>query len=275
VCHWLCQCSPDNDNGTRRGEWHTNIKTRPLALGLPPAAADNSTVAHATAAPELVIEHVAKEYPTSAGRPLRVLADVSFSLARGQSLAILGPSGSGKSTLLSIIGTLEPPTAGTVRLAGVDPFALDEPALAAFRARQIGFVFQDHHLLPQCTVLENVLVPLLADGAANADDQRHATALVERVGLVDRLDHRPAELSGGERQRVAIARALVRRPTLLLADEPTGNLDRTTAQSIANLLLELEREHNTILVAVTHSQVLAEAMQQRLELDAGRLVPSA
>jgi lipoprotein-releasing system ATP-binding protein len=159
-----------------------------------------------------------------------------------------------------------------VRLDGQDPFALDEAALAAFRSRQIGFVFQEHHLLPQCTVLENVLVPMLADGAATADDQRHATSLLERVGLAERLDHRPAELSGGERQRVAIARALVRRPTLLLADEPTGNLDRSTAQSIAQLLLELQREQNAILVVVTHSNALADVLQQRMELDGGRLV---
>ena len=158
---------------------------------------------------------------------------MSFSLRRGENLAILGPSGSGKSTLLSILGTLEPPTSGSVRLAGKDPFALDEAELAAFRRENIGFVFQEHHLLPQCTVLENVLVPFLADGSATQDDQRRATDLLRRVGLAERLTHRPAELSGGERQRVAIARALVRGPTLLLADEPTGNLDRTTARSIA------------------------------------------
>jgi lipoprotein-releasing system ATP-binding protein len=241
-------------------------------LGLTASSADNGSVAESSAAAELVIERVAKEYPTSSGQSLRVLSDVSFALARGENLAILGPSGSGKSTLLSIVGTLEPPTSGTVRLAGQDPFALGEAALAAFRSRQIGFVFQDHHLLPQCTVLENVLVPLLADGAAMADDQQHATALLGRVGLAERLDHRPAELSGGERQRVAIARALVRRPTLLLADEPTGNLDRSTAQAIAGLLLELQAEHNTILVVVTHSTALAAVLQRRMELDAGKLV---
>jgi lipoprotein-releasing system ATP-binding protein len=242
-------------------------------LGLLAVTADNRSMAAASSAAELVIEHVVKEYPTSSGQPLRVLSDVSFALARGENLAILGPSGSGKSTLLSIVGTLEPPTSGTVRLGGADPFALDENALATFRSRQIGFVFQDHHLLPQCTVLENVLVPLLADGAASAEDQKHATSLLKRVGLAERLDHRPAELSGGERQRVAIARALVRRPTLLLADEPTGNLDRTTAQSIGQLLLELQREQNAILVVVTHSTALAEVLGRRMELDAGRLVP--
>ena len=144
-------------------------------------------------------------------------------------LRFLGPSGSGKSTLLSILGTLEPPTSGRVLLAREDPFKLGESELAEFRLENVGFVFQEHHLLPQCTVLENVLVPFLADGAATPDDQRRAIDLLGRVGLAQRLTHRPAELSGGERQRVAIARALVREPTLLLADEPTGNLDRTTA----------------------------------------------
>ena len=225
-------------------------------------------MANESAAAELVVENIVKEYPTPA-EPLRVLCGVSFSLRRGENLAILGPSGSGKSTLLSILGTLEPPTSGSVRLAGEDPFALDEAALAAFRRDNIGFVFQDHHLLPQCTVLENVLVPFLADGAATP--RRSASGrptCSRRVGLAERLTHRPAELSGGERQRVAIARALVRGPTLLLADEPTGNLDRTTARSIAELLLELQAERNAILVVVTHSAALAASLQRRMELDA-------
>src|SRR6188474_1763191 len=213
-------------------------------------------MAHQTEVAELVVENIVKEYPTPA-EPLRVLSGVSFSLRRGENLAILGPSGSGKSTLLSILGTLEPPTSGNVRLAGKDPFALNEAELAAFRRDNIGFVFQEHHLLPQCTVLENVLVPFLADGSADEEDQRRATDLLKRVGLAERLTHRPAELSGGERQRVAIARALVREPLLLLADEPTGNLDRTTAKSIANLLLELQVERNAILVVVTHSEAMA------------------
>jgi lipoprotein-releasing system ATP-binding protein len=220
---------------------------------------------------ELVVENVVKDYPTPA-EPLRVLADVSLSLARGQNLAILGPSGSGKSTLLSILGTLEPPTSGDVRVGGRDPFVLSEQELAAFRRENIGFVFQEHHLLPQCTVLENVLVPFLADGSARPDDQRRATDLLERVGLTQRLTHRPAELSGGEKQRVAIARALVREPLLLLADEPTGNLDRTTAHSIATLLLDLQAERNAILVVVTHSDAMAAVLQRRMEIDSGRLV---
>jgi len=222
---------------------------------------------------ELVVDNIVKEYPTP-GTPLRVLDGVSLRLERGDNVAIVGPSGSGKSTLLSILGTLDPPTAGTVHLAGQNPFELDETALAHFRSRQIGFVFQEHHLLPQCTVLENVLVPFLADGVASHLDERHAKQLLDRVGLSKRLQHRPAELSGGERQRVAIARALVREPTLLLADEPTGNLDRTTAATITQLLLELQEDSNTILVVVTHSSALAAALDQRMELDAGRLVPT-
>jgi lipoprotein-releasing system ATP-binding protein len=233
---------------------------------------DAATAADLVAA-DLVINAIVKEYPTPT-EPLRVLSGVSLALRRGENLAIVGPSGSGKSTLLSIIGTLEPPTSGTVRLVGEDPFALDEPELAAFRRRQIGFVFQDHHLLPQCTVLENVLVPFLADGVANSADRQHAEQLLDRVGLVQRLAHRPAELSGGERQRVAIARALVRGPMLLLADEPTGNLDRTNAESITRLLLELQTEANTMLIVVTHSGTLAAALGKRVELDAGRLVPT-
>ncbi|HJQ80809.1 MAG TPA: ABC transporter ATP-binding protein [Lacipirellulaceae bacterium] len=230
-------------------------------------------MANSPADAELVAENIVKEYPTPR-EPLRVLDGVSFTLQRGENLAILGPSGSGKSTLLSILGTLEPPTAGSIRLAGEDPYALGEAALSAFRSRRVGFVFQDHHLLPQCTVLENVLVPFLADGAAMQADQERATKLLARVGLAERLTHRPAELSGGERQRVAIARSLVREPMLVLADEPTGNLDRTTAQSITELLLELQAERDAILIVVTHSTALAAALKKRMELDAGRLVPA-
>jgi lipoprotein-releasing system ATP-binding protein len=225
-------------------------------------------------AAELVVERIVKEYPTPT-EPLRVLSGVSFALRRGENMAIIGPSGSGKSTLLAILGTLEPPTSGSVQLAGKDPFALNERELATFRSRQVGFVFQDHHLLPQCTVLENVLMPFLADGAARASEVAYATELVRRVGLADRQMHRPAELSGGERQRVAIARSLVREPTLLLADEPTGNLDGTTARSITELLLELQAERNAILVVVTHSSELAAALRQRVVLEAGRLVTVA
>jgi lipoprotein-releasing system ATP-binding protein len=220
--------------------------------------------------PDLLVQDVHKQFPTR-GEPLVVLRGVSLSLDRGQSLAILGPSGCGKSTLLHILGTLDRPTAGGVELQGQDPFALDEPALAAFRNCKIGFVFQDHHLLPQCSVLENVLLPTIADGAARPDDLERARSLLDRVGLSDRLDHRPAELSGGERQRAAIARALVRQPVLLLADEPTGNLDRSTAAGVAALLRELAAQERTITIVVTHSLDLAATLDQRRELDGGRL----
>jgi lipoprotein-releasing system ATP-binding protein len=220
---------------------------------------------------ELLVEHVSKEYPTRA-EPLVVLRDVSLVLEQGENLAIVGPSGSGKSTLLGIIGTLDAPSGGRVVLDGQDPAQLDEPRLAAFRNRRIGFVFQDHHLLPQCSVLENVLVPTAAAGHTQPEAVRRAETLLDRVGLKDRLDHRPAELSGGERQRVALARALINQPTLLLADEPTGNLDRTTAARIAELLLELQRQEQMMLIVVTHSDRLAALMSRRLELDEGRLV---
>jgi lipoprotein-releasing system ATP-binding protein len=202
-----------------------------------------------------------------------VLRGVSLELAPAQNVAIVGPSGSGKSTLLHVIGTLEKPTSGRVMLDGEDPSSFDEPHLAAFRNRQIGFVFQDHHLLPQCSVLENVLVPTIATGPTAAETIDRARDLLDRVGLSERLDHRPAELSGGERQRVAIARALVNRPVLLLADEPTGNLDRTTAGRIAELLLQLQEQEQMMLMVVTHSPELAGKMSHRLELDDGRLRP--
>ncbi len=182
-----------------------------------------------------------------------------------------GPSGSGKSTLLHVLGTLDRPTRGTVTLDGTDPFALPEPQLADFRNRHVGFIFQDHHLLPQCSVLENVLVPtLVATDAGGAE--AWAKELLQRVGLAERLDHRPAELSGGERQRVAVARALVLRPTLLLADEPTGNLDRKTATAVGELLLELHRAERTVLVVVTHSAEIAKLFPRRAEMSDGTLV---
>jgi lipoprotein-releasing system ATP-binding protein len=220
--------------------------------------------------PELVVENVTKTYPTRA-EPLEVLRGISLALERGENAAILGPSGSGKSTLLYIIGTLEPPTAGTVTLGGESPLGMSEPDLAAFRSRNIGFVFQEHHLLPQCSVLENVLIPTLANGRPSADAVARAKTLIDRVGLSHRLEHRPAELSGGERQRVAIARALVNRPTLLLADEPTGNLDRTTAASVGRLIVELQQQENAILIVATHSLELAGLIGRRYELDAGKL----
>jgi len=217
----------------------------------------------------LVVEGLHKQFPTPA-EPLVILRDVSFRLAGGEDLAVMGPSGSGKSTLLYILGTLDTPTEGTVRLAGEDPFQLDAKGLAEFRNSRVGFIFQDHHLLPQCTALENVLLPTLARGG-DADAEARARELLDRVGLGDRLEHLPAELSGGERQRVAIARALIRRPALLLADEPTGNLDQRTADAVADLLLELQREERSTLVAVTHSAELAQRFSQRAELTDGRL----
>ena len=220
----------------------------------------------------LQTEHLCKDYPTRSG-PLSVLRDISFEIERGAAVAVMGPSGSGKSTLLYILGTLEPPTSGSVRLEGKDPFALSERDLADFRNRHIGFVFQDHHLLPQCTVLENVLVPTLVSRPGQPDTEKWARELLERVGLSERLDHRPAELSGGERQRVAVARALINRPALLLADEPTGNLDRHTARDVGQLLLDLHREQQTILVVVTHSAELAGLFPRRLEMLDGRLQP--
>jgi lipoprotein-releasing system ATP-binding protein len=187
----------------------------------------------------------------------------------------MGPSGSGKSTLLHILGTLDNPTAGSVTLEGTNPFTLPERELAAFRNTRIGFVFQDHHLLPQCSVLENVLVPTLVcrnDSAMEAVG--YARQLLQRVGLADRLDHRPAELSGGERQRVAVARAMVLKPVLVLADEPTGNLDRKNAQAVGELLLELHAQENNILVVVTHSAELARLLPKRSEMNDGTLIPT-
>jgi lipoprotein-releasing system ATP-binding protein len=218
----------------------------------------------------LSLENVTKQFPTR-GEPLVVLRGVSLELASGQNVAIMGPSGSGKSTLLNILGTLEPPSGGRVLLDGDDPGTLKEPALAAMRNRKIGFVFQDHYLLPQCSVLENVLVPTIAAGATPSETVERARDVLDRVGLGDRLEHRPAELSGGERQRAALARALINRPVLLLADEPTGNLDRTNAARIGELLLEVQKQEGMMLVVVTHSPQLASIMQRRMELEDGRL----
>jgi len=220
----------------------------------------------------LQVSHLSRDYPTRSG-PLSVLRDVAFEVQRGEALAVMGPSGSGKSTLLHILGTLDRPTAGTVRVDGKDPFALPERDLADFRNRHIGFVFQDHHLLPQCSVLENVLIPTLVGGDNQGDVEAWARQLLDRVGLSGRLDHRPAELSGGERQRVAVARALIHHPVLLLADEPTGNLDRHTAQAVAQLLLDLHRQEQTVLVVVTHSLELARNFPRQMEMLDGALQP--
>lgn len=219
----------------------------------------------------LKAESIHKRFPTR-GEDLTVLRGVSLTLGVGESAAIVGPSGSGKSTLLNIIGTLEPPTAGQVVLDGCEPFSLSPNELARFRNRNVGFIFQDHHLLPQCSVLENVLLPTLAQGHSE-DMTARARELIERVGLADRLDHRPAELSGGERQRVAIARALVNHPKLVLADEPTGNLDRKTAERVGQLLAELHHDRALVLVVVTHSEALADRFTRKYELIDGTLTP--
>ena len=220
----------------------------------------------------LCAESIAKSFATRS-RELVILRDITLTLSAGESAAIMGPSGSGKSTLLNVLGTLEPPTSGRVTLDGVNPFELPERDLARFRNRRVGFIFQEHHLLPQCTVLENVLLPTLTEKrGVEGENLERARRLLDRVGLSDRLDHRPAELSGGERQRVAIARALVNRPSLLLADEPTGNLDRSTAATVATLLSEVHREEDAILIVVTHSEQLAEKFGRRWELNDGRLV---
>jgi lipoprotein-releasing system ATP-binding protein len=217
----------------------------------------------------LKVDAVSKQYETPRG-PLPILTDVSFTKDAGEALCIMGPSGSGKSTLLHVLGTLEPPSSGRVTLGDRDPSQLSEPELAAFRNREIGFVFQEHFLLPQCSVLENVLAPTLVSGGNGAHETR-ARELLGRVGLGERLDHRPAELSGGERQRAALARALILQPRLVLCDEPTGNLDAASAGTVADLLLELHSREQAILILVTHSAALAERFEDRRRLAAGRL----
>ena len=212
----------------------------------------------------LSVSGLSKSYPSPEG-DVCVLSDVRLTFSPGDAAAIMGPSGSGKSTLLYILGALEPPTTGTVTLGGVNPFGLSAKDLAAFRNKEIGFVFQDHCLLPQCSVLENVLVPTLV-GPSDAGSDAHARTLVEQVGLSHRVTHVPGQLSGGEKQRVALARALVRRPRLLLCDEPTGNLDRAAADSVASLLFDLQRQQNAMLIVVTHSADLAARFPIRFDL---------
>ena len=219
----------------------------------------------------LEVTALRKEYSTPEG-PLHILSGISLSLNPGDAISIMGPSGSGKSTFLYILGTLEPPTEGTVRLEGQDPFQLKESQRAAFRGDKVGFVFQDHCLLPQCSVLENVLAPTLVTTSEN-DYLEQAHSLIEQVGLSERLHQHPSELSGGEKQRVALARALIRRPLLVLCDEPTGNLDRQSAEKVASLLTDLHQRRETILVVVTHSVELAAHFPTRFRLIDGRLQP--
>ena len=219
----------------------------------------------------LEVENLSKQYSTAQG-PLPILLEVTFSLAPGDSMSIIGPSGVGKSTLLYVIGALDPPTTGTVTLNGENPFTLPESELAVFRNSQVGFVFQDHLLLPQCTVLENVLLPTLV-AAADTSIRERAVDLIEQVGLKPRLEHRPGELSGGERQRVALARALIRQPQLLLCDEPTGNLDRESADTVSSLLFDLHRQRQAILIVVTHNATLAQRCARQYQLNDRTLEP--
>jgi len=217
----------------------------------------------------LEVTDLSKEY-IMPGQVLRVLSGINLSLASGDSISIVGPSGSGKSSLLYVLGALEPPTAGTVQLAGQNPYAMDETRLAAFRNETVGFVFQDHHLLPQCTVLENVLIPtLVAQGEASAMDRAHT--LLEQVGLTPRIHHRPHELSGGEKQRVALARALIMKPLLVLCDEPTGNLDRASTETVTSLLLDLHAQQQNILIVVTHNPEVASRFRLKYRLADTRL----
>ena len=219
----------------------------------------------------LQLTGVSKSYPSEDGEPTRVLDGVDLSVDAGESIAIVGPSGSGKSTLLNILGTLDLPTSGQYTLDGKDVSTLAETELAALRAHTIGFIFQMHHLLPQCSILENVLVPTLAAGGSSADTEERARALLDRVGLSHRLSHRPGRLSGGECQRAAVVRALINQPKLLLADEPTGSLDRANAGELAALLLEQAAEEGVAVLLVTHAPDLAARVGRTLELLDGRL----
>ena len=219
----------------------------------------------------LELKKVSKTYPQARDTSVTVLSEVSLTVPAGQAMAIVGPSGSGKSTLLNLIGALDRPSSGEVHLDGRNLTTLSPAELAGIRNTRIGFVFQQHHLLPQCTVLENVLLPALASGNVAAEMSDRAVELLDRVALADRADDRPPLLSGGERQRVALARALINAPSLLLADEPTGSLDRHTSESLIELLVELNRSEGTTLIVVTHSPDLAGRMDRIMELRDGAL----
>lgn len=221
--------------------------------------------------PDFVATDLVKEFQAP-NQPLRILDNVSAELNRGENLAVIGPSGSGKSTFLHIAGTLDSPTSGTVELNGNDLSKLAEKDLASFRNQNIGFIFQEHHLLPQLSALENVLIPIVANGETDSQSVEQAKSLLEKVGLSDRMTHRPGSLSGGERQRVAVARAMIRSPVLLLADEPTGSLDQANAEKVGQLLLDLQQEHNSILICVTHSEKLAGLFQKQVKLENGKFV---
>jgi lipoprotein-releasing system ATP-binding protein len=218
----------------------------------------------------IVAEGLTKTF-TEGGRTLEVLRGVSLDIPAGARVAIVGASGSGKTTLLQLLGGLDEPTAGAVFIAGSNIHELDQVERGRLRNRALGFVYQFHHLLPEFSALENVALPLLVRGIATKDAEREARELLARVGLAERVTHRPGQLSGGERQRTAVARALVTRPSAVLADEPTGNLDRPTGQRVFDLLLELNASMGTSLVVVTHDPGLASRMDRILELDAGVL----
>lgn len=220
---------------------------------------------------DLSVRQLCKDFSTAAGT-LSILKSSDLELNRGESVAITGPSGSGKSTLLYILGLLDVPTSGEYELLGERVSGLSADRLADVRNQKIGFIFQDHHLLPQCTVLENVLIPTIPGRENAVETKRRAEELLKKVGLSERIDHRPGKLSGGERQRVAVCRALINNPVLLLADEPTGSLDPKTAESIGVLLLELAADQETMLVCVTHSIELANKFPRRLDLQDGQLV---
>jgi len=229
-------------------------------------------VSDPTNTPLLSVKGLSKSYPDAAGgAPVQVLAGIDLTLHAGQSAAIVGPSGCGKTTLLNIIGTLDTPTAGSVAIAGHDTTALSTPQRAAVRAQRIGFVFQEHHLLPQCSAIENVLIPTLAKGVARDGAGQRAAELLTKVGLADRIHYRPDALSGGQRQRVAIVRALINRPALLLVDEPTGALDSHTADQIMDLLIALNADEQTAMLMVTHATALADRLDRTLHLEQGRL----
>jgi lipoprotein-releasing system ATP-binding protein len=224
----------------------------------------------------LRIQNVVKAFPALSG-PVPVLTNINLTMEPGDAMALTGPSGSGKSTLLHVLGALEKSDSGSIDLDGIDPSTLGSDALADYRNSKIGFVFQDHHLLPQCTVLENVLSPAWAKKRSHKDAlalESRARDLLERVGLGSRLDHLPAALSGGERQRAAVARALLLKPRLVLADEPTGNLDRTSASAVARLLLDMIAAENAMLIVVTHSMEIAGLFPRRYRMEDGRLAPA-
>lgn len=223
-------------------------------------------------APALNASSITKAYPGVDGGPdVQVLTGIDLVLQRGTSASIVGPSGCGKTTLLNLFGTLDTPTSGDLRIDGQDATTLSENQLAALRAGRIGFVFQEHHLLPQCSAIENVLLPTLAAGIDGRGSEARAAELLDRVGLSDRAHHRPDALSGGQRQRVAIVRALINRPALLLVDEPTGALDEPTADRMMDLLVELNAEANTAMLMVTHAPKLAARLDRTLRLENGRL----